>query len=185
MYKSLMVLYKAKAANRDALHTLIAFGLMRGFSVRKNWQQIYEKSSEAGAAALRNAVNLYKVQLATPKNSKVVTIPRILQSVPVITYRYHCRLVSLGKTRDYGYNGNLPVRLRWQGSPACLKEDAWTTYREAYLDYVAHCCGVWKVAFDRARTLQFAELQHSNELFPADKRLTTDEAAADIDENGL
>jgi hypothetical protein len=155
---------------KKSIHIMIAFGLTRGFGGGKTWKQILEKTVPAGRDILEDARDKLEVKLGKPSSDTTVTIPRLMQVFAPITFKIHCVLYSQGVINAYGYNGNLPEKLRWIGSPSCLSSTAWSVYKKDYVEFSQYCSKVWARPQDEETASRFAELAHQTNTWPMDKR---------------
>ncbi|BCK51610.1 nucleocapsid [Tulip streak virus] len=162
---------KKDASVKNSLFMMIMFGLTRGFGGGKTWESIISRTNPAGREKLTEAKNKLDVKLSRPNDETTVTIPRLMQVFCMYTYTIFCILMKNGKIRAFDYKGNLPQKLCWIGSPACMSPAAWMRWGNDYVEFSQHCSKVWNRAQDEIVAKRFAELAYRTSTWPATKRL--------------
>ncbi|WOH23131.1 putative nucleocapsid [Lactuca Big Vein associated Phlebovirus] len=177
IYRIITTKIDKDASVKSALFMMIMFGLTRGFGGGKTWESIISRTNPAGREKLTEAKNKLDVKLSRPNDETTITIPRLMQVFCMYTYTIFCILMKNGKIRAFDYKGNLPQRLCWIGSPACMSPAAWLKWGNDYVEFSQHCSKVWNREQDEVVAKRFAELAYRTATWPANKRLKVKDLA--------
>lgn len=157
---------------KNQLLMLIVFGMVRGFGGGKSWATMLARTPAAHRQTLTAAKNAFDVQIGRPQDAQTITIPRLMQAFPFYTYKIYCALVESGRLTPIAYEGALPKRLQWIGSPAAMNAAVWTAHRNDYLAFTNACALVWRKPQNQADAEKFADLAYSSECWPLANRPT-------------
>jgi hypothetical protein len=160
--------------DKKHLQLIIFFGHTRGFGGGKSWTTLIERTSSAsGKKMLETCRTKFSIVMKKTKLTDV-TIDRLMGAFPSVTFAMWKKLCDMGKGNSKlpGYDGSLPEKFRYPGSPAAMSATAWRLHRDAYLDWSLDLQALWRVQNpSRDNIEKFADLQFQNVLFPHSRRI--------------
>lgn len=156
---------------KKSLITLIVFGLTRGFGGGKTLNDIMNRTKEEGKEDLLSAMTLFRIKFVNDRSNNTITISRILVAFPVLTYKVHEQLMVSGLKKPSDYEGDLPMKFQYPGSPSMMANDTWEEEKLNYLGYCEYLSDLWNKTFDYDETYKFAELSYKSPLSPVESRI--------------
>jgi hypothetical protein len=159
--------------HRNNLQYMIFFGLLRGFGGKKKWSDLVERTSSAtGKQMLTEAKNRFQIVMDKSKLTNV-TIDRLMGAFPSLTFKAWKKICELGmgNSKVPHYQGSLPEKYRYPGSPAAMSTRVWSAQKENYLNWSLELQHIWRVENPNRENIEkFAELQYQTTLYPIASR---------------